>query len=59
LSAAGPAKTETVYSLYVTEAPAILTGILSLGSGTAEPDDRIGDVMTGSFNVTTTNRPGR
>ena len=39
--------TETVYSLYVTDASRHLTGILSLRDlVTAEPDDRIGDVMT-------------
>jgi magnesium transporter len=39
--------TETVYSLYVTDASRHLTGILSLRDLVmAEPDDRIGDVMT-------------
>ncbi|MEB3263164.1 MAG: magnesium transporter, partial [Synechococcus sp.] len=39
--------TETIYSLYVTDASRHLTGILSLRDlVTAEPDDRIGDVMT-------------
>ncbi|MCT0225000.1 magnesium transporter [Synechococcus sp. CS-1328] len=39
--------TETVYSLYVTDASRHLTGILSLRDlVTADPDDRIGDVMT-------------
>ncbi len=39
--------TETVYSLYVTDASRHLTGILSLRDlVTAEPEDRLGDVMT-------------
>jgi magnesium transporter len=39
--------TETIYSLYVTDGSRHLTGILSLRDlVTAEPDDRIGDVMT-------------
>ncbi|MEB3350856.1 MAG: magnesium transporter, partial [Cyanobacteriota bacterium] len=39
--------TETIYSLYVTDASRHLTGILSLRDlVTADPDDRIGDVMT-------------
>ena len=39
--------TETVYSLYVTDGSRHLTGILSLRDlVTAEPQDRIGDVMT-------------
>merc|ERR1712100_283225 len=39
--------TETIYSLYVTDAERRLTGILSLRDlVTAEPQARIGDVMT-------------
>ncbi len=39
--------TETVYSLYITDASRHLTGILSLRDlVTADPDDRLGDVMT-------------
>jgi magnesium transporter len=39
--------TETVYSLYITDASRHLTGILSLRDlVTAEPEDRLGDVMT-------------
>ncbi len=39
--------TETIYSLYVTDAERHLTGILSLRDlVTADPEDRIGDVMT-------------
>jgi magnesium transporter len=39
--------TETVYSLYVTDGSRHLTGILSLRDlVTAEPEDRLGDVMT-------------
>ena len=39
--------TETVYSLYVTDGSRHLTGILSLRDlVTADPQDRIGDVMT-------------
>ena len=39
--------TETIYSLYVTDAERRLTGILSLRDlVTADPHDRIGDVMT-------------
>tara|TARA_B100000700_G_scaffold327380_1_gene441767 strand:- start:1057 stop:2469 length:1413 start_codon:yes stop_codon:yes gene_type:complete len=39
--------TETIYSLYVTDKERHLTGILSLRDlVTADPDDRIGDVMT-------------
>jgi len=39
--------TETIYSLYVTDASRHLTGILSLRDlVVAEPDTRIGDVMT-------------
>ena len=39
--------TETVYSLYVTDASRHLTGILSLRDlVTADPEDRLGDVMT-------------
>ncbi len=41
------AVTETIYSLYVTDRERHLTGILSLRDlVTADPDDRIGDVMT-------------
>ena len=40
-------ETETIYSLYVTDAGRHLTGILSLRDlVTAEPENRIGDVMT-------------
>ncbi|MCP9840523.1 magnesium transporter [Synechococcus sp. J7-Johnson] len=48
--------TETVYSLYVTDASRHLTGILSLRDLVmADPEDRIGDVMTREVvNVTTT-----
>ncbi len=47
--------TETVYSLYVTDASRHLTGILSLRDLVmADPEDRIGDVMTREVvNVTT------
>ncbi|MFN7870739.1 MAG: magnesium transporter, partial [Cyanobacteriota bacterium] len=39
--------TETVYSLYITDASRHLTGILSLRDlVTADPQDRLGDVMT-------------
>ena len=39
--------TETIYSLYVTDGERHLTGILSLRDlVTADPEDRIGDVMT-------------
>jgi magnesium transporter len=39
--------TETIYSLYVTDGQRRLTGILSLRDlVTADPEDRIGDVMT-------------
>jgi magnesium transporter len=39
--------TETVYSLYITDASRHLTGILSLRDlVTADPEDRLGDVMT-------------
>ena len=39
--------TETIYSLYVTDGQRHLTGILSLRDlVTADPDDRVGDVMT-------------
>ncbi|MDA0718492.1 MAG: magnesium transporter [Cyanobacteria bacterium] len=39
--------TETIYSLYVTDGSRHLTGILSLRDlVTADPDERIGDVMT-------------
>ena len=39
--------TETIYSLYVTDGQRHLTGILSLRDlVTADPEDRIGDVMT-------------
>ena len=39
--------TETIYSLYVTDASRHLTGILSLRDlVTAEPEERLGDVMT-------------
>jgi magnesium transporter len=39
--------TETIYSLYVTDASRHLTGILSLRDlVTADPEDRLGDVMT-------------
>jgi magnesium transporter len=39
--------TETIYSLYVTDGERRLTGILSLRDlVTADPEDRIGDVMT-------------
>ena len=39
--------TETIYSLYVTDASRHLTGILSLRDlVTADPEERIGDVMT-------------
>ncbi len=39
--------TETIYSLYVTDRERHLTGILSLRDlVTADPEDRIGDVMT-------------
>ena len=39
--------TETIYSLYVTDASRHLTGILSLRDlVVADPEDRIGDVMT-------------
>ena len=39
--------TETIYSLYVTDAERHLTGILSLRDlVTADPEDHIGDVMT-------------
>ena len=41
------ANTETIYSLYVTDRERHLTGILSLRDlVTANPEDRIGDVMT-------------
>jgi magnesium transporter len=48
--------TETVYSLYVTDASRHLTGILSLRDLVmADPEDRIGDVMTREVvNVATT-----
>lgn len=48
--------TETIYSLYVTDASRHLTGILSLRDLVmADPEDRIGDVMTREVvNVTTT-----
>ena len=40
-------QTETIYSLYVTDGERHLTGILSLRDlVTADPEDRIGDVMT-------------
>ncbi len=40
-------ETETIYSLYVTDGERHLTGILSLRDlVTADPEDRIGDVMT-------------
>jgi len=40
-------ETETIYSLYVTDASRHLTGMLSLRDlVTAEPADRLGDVMT-------------
>ena len=40
-------ETETIYSLYVTDASRHLTGILSLRDlVTADPEDRLGDVMT-------------
>ncbi len=40
-------ETETIYSLYVTDRERHLTGILSLRDlVTADPEDRIGDVMT-------------
>ena len=40
-------ETETIYSLYVTDGQRHLTGILSLRDlVTADPDDRVGDVMT-------------
>ncbi|MEB3105440.1 MAG: magnesium transporter [Cyanobacteriota bacterium] len=47
--------TETIYSLYVTDASRHLTGMLSLRDlVTAEPDTRLGDVMTREVvNVTT------
>jgi magnesium transporter len=39
--------TETIYSLYVTDASRHLTGMLSLRDlVTADPEDRLGDVMT-------------
>ena len=39
--------TETIYSLYVTDGERHLTGILSLRDlVTADPEDRVGDVMT-------------
>jgi magnesium transporter len=39
--------TETIYSLYVTDASRHLTGILSLRDlVTADPEERVGDVMT-------------
>jgi magnesium transporter len=39
--------TETIYALYVTDASRHLTGILSLRDlVVADPDDRVGDVMT-------------
>jgi magnesium transporter len=39
--------TETIYSLYVTDASRHLTGMLSLRDlVTAEPEERLGDVMT-------------
>ena len=40
-------ETETIYSLYVTDGQRHLTGILSLRDlVTADPEDRVGDVMT-------------
>ena len=40
-------QTETIYSLYVTDGERHLTGILSLRDlVTADPEDRLGDVMT-------------
>jgi magnesium transporter len=47
--------TETIYSLYITDASRHLTGMLSLRDlVTADPEDRLGDVMTREVvNVTT------